>query len=194
MEVGGCKLASPALWLLGRAALTLRGNCFFKWLPVKPLSGFKMNLLSVAFLSPGDQIIPEGWRLYACPLEDLCWYLSLLSHYLLCRKRWENGSHIEKYSWVTGPDGLFCNMRYRRLFNLSSALGFVNWRHRMSPKPSDGSKPMGPVVLDEFSGSFCGRRVCFWADRGECWPLSTDVKGLWRYWWDMKSASGLRKA
>lgn len=38
----------------------------------------------------------------------------------------------------------------------------------MSPKPSDGSKPMGPVVLDEFSGSFCGRRVCFWADRGEC--------------------------
>lgn len=49
---------------------------------------------------------------------------------------------------------------------MSSALGFVNWKRRNSPKPSDASKPWSPVALDEFSGSFSGRFVASGQTRG----------------------------
>lgn len=49
---------------------------------------------------------------------------------------------------------------------MSLALGFVNWRRRNSPKPSDGSKPLSPVALDELSGSFSGKLVASGRTRG----------------------------
>ena len=71
---------------------------------------------------------------------------SLCPHYLLYRTRQENSNCREEYS---GPDGLLCSMRYRGLFDLSSAYS-VNWSCRKPPEKSNCTKPLNSIMLDSF--------------------------------------------